>query len=97
MPSEARLAIASNLRRRRLAMDLTQKGLSERSGVTLGTLRKFERTGSISLEGLLKLMLVVGGIEETVNATAVPETDFTSIDDVIAGRRRPIRKRGSRS
>ena len=34
---------------------LSQKGLSERSGVAYASIRKFESTGIISLESLLKI------------------------------------------
>ena len=93
--SEARSALASNVRERRLAMDLTQTGLSRRSGVSLGTLRKFEREGCISLKSLTELMQVVGGLEEIVQASALPPVEFRSIEDVIAGKARSRRKRGS--
>jgi transcriptional regulator with XRE-family HTH domain len=60
--------LAENVRERRLQMDLTQEGLAERSGVSLSTLRKFEQKGSISLESFLKLLSVIGGLEEVINA-----------------------------
>ena len=46
---EAQSALSRNLRSRRLALELTQAGLSERSGVALATLRKFEQTGAVSV------------------------------------------------
>lgn len=49
----------SRFRARRLKLNLTQEGLSKRSGVALPTLRKFERTGIIAFESLLKLALVL--------------------------------------
>ena len=52
--------IAQNVRRQRLDRNLTQEDLSARSGVPLGTLRTFERTGRISLSGLIKIALALG-------------------------------------
>ena len=66
--SKAQKKIAENVRERRLQMDLTQEGLAERSGVPLSTLRKFEQKGNISLESFLKLLSVIGGLEEVINA-----------------------------
>lgn len=66
--SKAQRKIVENIRNRRLQMELTQEGLSERSGVPLSTLRKFEQKGVISLESFLKILLVVGGLEEIVDA-----------------------------
>ena len=39
----------------RKALKLTQAEMAERSGVSLGSLKRFESTGQISLEALLKL------------------------------------------
>lgn len=96
-PAKAKTALAANMRERRLALNLTQAGLSERSGVALATLRKFEQSGSVSLDNLLKLMLVVGGLRKIVEATASEQKRYSSIDDVLSNTTRPKRKRGSRS
>ena len=96
-PVKAKAKLAENVRDRRLLMNLTQAGLSKRSGVPLATLRKFEQTGSVSLENLLKLLLVVGGLDEVVKASAPAKENFSSIDDVLSNPRKHLRKRGSRS
>ncbi len=98
-PAKAKTALRHNMIERRLALNLTQVGLSKRSGVALATLRKFEQTGSISIDNLLKLMMVVGGLEEIVEASASAGGSFASIQDVLSGEERPKRKRkrGSRS
>ena len=96
-PAKAKTALAANMRERRLALNLTQAGLSERSGVALATLRKFEQSGAISIDNLLKLMLVVGGLRKIVEASAPDRRKFSSIDDVLSNTTRPKRKRGSRS
>lgn len=43
---------------------LTQKMLSEKSGVAYATLVKFENTGVISLESLLKICNALGRLNE---------------------------------
>jgi transcriptional regulator with XRE-family HTH domain len=43
------------MKRRRVALNMKQTEAAARSGVALGTLQKFERTGSISLERFFKL------------------------------------------
>ena len=63
-PESVCLALAERVRSRRLAQQLTQKGLAARAGVAYGTLKKFERTGRISLESLLKLALVLDALDE---------------------------------
>ena len=38
--------------------------MAERSGVSLGSLKRFENTGKISLDSLLKLMHLLGRLNE---------------------------------
>ncbi len=51
-PREVSKYIAHQMQAKRLAVNLGQKTLSERSGVSFGVLKKFERTGKVSLESL---------------------------------------------
>lgn len=95
-PLKARLKLADNIRERRLRMELTQEGLAERAAVPLPTLRKFEQKGAISLESLMKLLLVVGGLEEVIEATKPARPAFSSIDDVLKENHSSTRKRGRR-
>jgi transcriptional regulator with XRE-family HTH domain len=95
--TRAQEMLAKNVKARRLAIGLTQAGLASRSGVPLGTLRKFERTGAASIETLFKLLMVVGGLERLVDATASEQGEFTSIDEVLEADRKPLRKHGWRT
>lgn len=94
--SKAQKKLAENTRARRLRMELTQEGLSERSGVALPTLRKFEQKGVISLESYLKLLMVLGGLQEVVQASLQKQLEFSSIDEVLDADRTTNRKRGRR-
>lgn len=92
--SKAQRKLAENIRERRLRMELTQEGLAMRSGVPLPTIRKFEQKGIISLESFLKLLLVVGGLEEIVDALKPAPPTFASIEEVLKAYDSSIRKRG---
>jgi len=96
-PSKAQNKLADNVRLRRLNMDLTQEGLSKRSGVPLPTLRKFEQKGVISLESYLKILMVVGGLEKMLDALTIEQRSFSSIDEVLEDGTKPTKKRGSRT
>ena len=63
-PSSIALGIAKRMRERRLEMNLTQQNLAKRSGVTLGTLKRFERDNEISLKHLLMLAVILDATEE---------------------------------
>ncbi|WP_170826583.1 helix-turn-helix domain-containing protein [Alteromonas confluentis] len=93
---KAQKKLAANARAKRLTLALTQEGLANRSGVPLRTLRKFEQEGAISLESFLKIYMVLGDLDDIVNATAPKETSFSSIDDVLNASSKSVRKRGTR-
>ncbi|HMR83287.1 MAG TPA: helix-turn-helix transcriptional regulator [Niabella sp.] len=93
-PSKAQQTIARNVREKRLSMELTQDGLAARSGVPLPTLRKFEQKGIISLEGLLKLLQVLGGMEVFIDALKPSQSGYASIDEVLKGDGSINRNRG---
>lgn len=54
-PSEIAKEIAENEKKKRKFRKLTQKQLSQYSGVSLPSLKRFEQTGEISLISLLKI------------------------------------------
>ena len=89
--------LADNTRARRLETGLTQQGLARCAGVSLPTLRKFEQKGLISLESFLKILLVLDALEQLVKATAPPQTEFSSIDDVLADQKKNKPKKGWRT
>ena len=57
-------ALAERVKARRLEMNLTQEGLSVRSGLPLATYRHFERTGKISLDGLLHIAYALDALND---------------------------------
>ena len=58
-PQDICQEIAERLQRVRLNRNMTQRELAERSGVSLGSLRRFERTGDISLGSLVLLAIAL--------------------------------------
>lgn len=59
-PNNVTMDIAMRLRERRKEKKITQVQLSERSDVSLGSLKRFERTGEISLSSLVKIAFALG-------------------------------------
>lgn len=62
--AEIAAGLAARARAKRLESDLSQAGLAARSGVSLGSLKLFERTGKISLAGFLKIAMALGCLGE---------------------------------
>jgi len=58
-PNEVIESLKSNLKKKRKALGYTQAEQASRSGVSLGSLKRFEQTGKISLEFLLQLAFVL--------------------------------------
>ena len=55
VPSQVQLELASRFREIRRNKKISQSQLANKSGVSLGSIKRFEQTGQISLESLLKL------------------------------------------
>lgn len=93
-PQEMQKAIASKARDIRLELNLSQQTLSEKSGVSYGSLKKFEQTGQISLESLLKLSIVLGCIDDFKRLFAFKGAqEVSSLDELMeTGKRKRGRK-----
>jgi len=63
-PLEICEVIAQRHKSLRKKLHLTQAEMAERSGVSLGSLKRFENTGKISLESLLKLAHLIGRLKD---------------------------------
>ena len=94
-PDNISLKIAENLKQRRLNFNLTQKALSKRSGVSLGSLKRFETTGEISLKNLILLAIGLQSSDELIDL--FERQDYNSIEDVIRAKNIKSRKRGRRN
>ena len=93
-PSDVLGVVRSRFKQRRLALALTQAGLAARSGVTLGSLKRFETTGLIAFDSLLKLALVLDCLEDFDRLASDDGDALTrrSLDDILAASR--PRKKG---
>ena len=91
-PEDLAGKIAGNVRRRRLNLDLTQMALAKKSGVSLGSLKRFENLGEISLKNLLLLAICLDNTQEFVKLFEVPT--YNSVDDVINAKKTEGRRRG---
>ena len=72
-PLEILEEIRQKAKQRRLEQNLTQEGLAVRSGVSLGSIKRFERTGKISLKSLLDIALVIDALSDFKTIFEAPE------------------------
>jgi transcriptional regulator with XRE-family HTH domain len=77
------------LRHRQLRKDAgwSQSEMAERSGVSLGSLKRFERTGQISLESLLKLMHLLDRLDD-VGTLLKPKENQRQIEKLFSDKTR---------
>ena len=87
--------LAQRAKSMRLAQNLTQAGLEQRSGVSLGSIKLFERTGKISSESLVKIAIALGASEGFDGLFQPNLTENRSIDDLLKDAKASTgRKRG---
>lgn len=92
-PQEVLFEIAERAKRCRLTLNLTQSGLAKRANVSLGSLKRFESTGKIALESLLKLALVLENLE-TFDRVFTYQRPLITLDEIL--KEKNIPKRGRR-
>lgn len=63
-PADVKQELSQKLKQLRKAKGYTQQELAERSEVSLGSLKRFEQSGEISLHHLLNLALILGVLED---------------------------------
>ena len=81
--SERMVDLAGRIVRYRKKAGLTQMELADRSGVSYGSIKRFERTGKISLEGL---WLIASALECDDQLDELFTRSMLTADDVRNGR-----------
>jgi transcriptional regulator with XRE-family HTH domain len=87
------MSVASRVKSRRLELNLTQVGLAARAGVNIETYRKFERTGEVSFQNLVKLALALDMTSDFDRLFA--QKQYQSLDDLLTSEQ-TNRQRGQR-
>ena len=84
--------LKDNFKQKRLSLNLTQEGLSNKSGVSLGSIKRFERIGQISLESLLKLAFVLDCLDDFKNIANKNDEEYETMEDLLKSK--STKKRG---
>ena len=75
--------IADRLIRLRKRKKISQQELAVKSGVSMGSVKRFEQSGEISLKSLTKITIALG-VEGELDAL-FEDVPFESIEEVING------------
>jgi transcriptional regulator with XRE-family HTH domain len=73
--------LARRVRERRREGKMSQSALAGKSGVSLGSLKRFEQSGDISLASLLRIAVVLGYEEDFT--LLFSRKNYQSLDEVI--------------
>ena len=82
IPSDIQSALAERFRKLRKAEGYSQTEMAQRSGVSLGSLKRFELTGQISLESLLKLAYLLDRLDDFMKVFE-PSVDMKRIEKLF--------------
>ncbi len=78
-PSEISILLARKVRTLRKEKGYSQQEFAERTGVSLGSLKRFEQTGQVSLESLLKMAHLLDKLSDFENILNPPEIDSKTL------------------
>ena len=76
--------VADSVRAQRVALSWRQQDLARRSGVSIATLRRFERTGQVGSLGLAKLLVTLGLADQLLAGLKRPEATPRSMEAFLA-------------
>ena len=83
-PKDIQMEIVKNLRKKRKDMKITQEELAKKSGVSFGSIKRFENTGEISLFSLVKIAIVLDCENELMEL--FKKKEYSSIEEIINGK-----------
>ena len=81
-PADLARQVSQQARIRRVATNLSRETLSAKSGVSAASIRRFETTGAISFEALLKLAQVLDCMDAFEGL--FPSKEIVSLADITA-------------
>jgi len=94
-PSSVMQSLKENFKQKRLYFKLTQEGLANRSGVSLGSIKRFENSGEISLKSLLKLAIILECLNDFTTIASPSIENISSIDELFkTDTKNSVSKRG---
>ena len=85
-PGQMTADVAKRAAKRRKEFGLSQVELARRAAVSLGSLRRFEQTGAIAFESLVRICIALG-CEDDLEAL-FSRRSYRSIQEVIDAQRR---------
>ena len=73
-PVDVMLAVAQRVKAQRLEQNITQQELADKVGIAVGTVKRFEKSGEIQFNHLLRIALILGKLEDFNNIFTSEDT-----------------------
>lgn len=93
-PNSIAIELAKRVKKLRLAANMSQQMLAEKSGVSLGSVKRFEQQGLISLQHLLHIAVALNAAEDFSNLFTLK--NYQSIDKLVKLNKANDRKRAGK-
>jgi transcriptional regulator with XRE-family HTH domain len=90
-PQKIAKQITKNFKLRRLELNITQSELAEKSGVSLGSVKRFENTSEVSLKNLLLMAVVLNSTSGFLNLFS--QKQYSNINELANKHKVKERKR----
>ena len=87
-PAELLRELGQRAKTLRLAQNLTQSGVAARVGISVGTLKRFEKSGEIQFNHLLRIALVLDRLPEFDNLLRLQATPQSLFEEKVAEKKR---------
>ena len=82
-PTTVQEELKNKFRDKRKELKITQNQLSLKSDVSLGSIKRFERSGQISLESFLKIAFILECLDDFKGICTKKETLPNSIEELL--------------
>ena len=82
-PNEIAKSLAEKIKEHRKKLKISQESLAQKSGVSLGSIKRFETKYEISLQSFIKITIALDLDNDLENLFT--HQAYTSIDEIIKG------------
>lgn len=90
-PDEIAKEIANDFRKRRIEKNLTRKQVSEKAGVAVSNIVRFEQKGLISLKNLIGIAMALGYTSEIKKLFSEPK--YSTMEELLQIRKNTNKKK----
>ena len=92
-PADVMLQTAQRAKALRLEQNITQQELADKAGIAVGTVKRFEKTGEVQFNHLLRIALVLGRLDDFKTLFAADDVPASLYEFQAAKVRQRARKK----